>query len=190
MAFFCQIVKKKRRKRTTFRYFSYLCIRNLLQSKRMDTNIILTVALISAIIVMAQLLRCQIQRTGVSVALICIMTTAMAQTNPAISWRYSDRFPKLPSLKVDFNTAMFTHDKPNFLMTPHDTIDMDKETNQSIMVRHKNRNNETMPHFNFKLSNNYQGSGDALKGVRDRIVRKRRINEGHPLPPPTPVMRR
>lgn len=35
-----------------------------------------------------------------------------------------------------------------------------------------------------------QTTGDPMIGIRDRIVRKRRINEGHPLPPPTPVMRK
>jgi hypothetical protein len=31
---------------------------------------------------------------------------------------------------------------------------------------------------------------DEAVALSTKIVRKRRINEGHPLPPPTPVMRR
>ena len=64
----------------------------------------------------------------------------------------------------------------------------DSINEQSIMFRHTG--NKATSHFQLNSRPRIQTTGDPMIGVRDRIVRKRRINEGHPLPPPTPVMRK
>ena len=129
----------------------------------------------------------KIRRTGILIALICMTTTSMAQTIPAISSSSSDRFPKLPSLKADFCIALATHNQPDLLKKTVDATDKDDVATTSIMFLHKNK--DITSHFQYK-SKIYLPAGDPLIGLRDQIVRKRRFNEGHPLPPPTPVMRR
>ena len=132
-------------------------------------------------------LRRKIHRTSVSFALLCIMASAAAQTPTTVSWRSSDRFPELPPLRAEFNTAMHNHHQPNLLITSQDTTDMTTAAASSIMFLHKEKNIKS----NFQISSRrYMPNGDALIGIRDYIVRDRRIKEGHPLPPPTPVMRR
>ena len=129
----------------------------------------------------------KIRRTGILIALICMTTTSMAQTIPAISSSCSDRFPKLPSLKADFCIALATHNQPDLLKKTVDATDKDDVATTSIMFLHKNK--DITSHFQYK-SKRFMPAGDPLIGLRDQIVRKRRFNEGHPLPPPTPVMRR
>lgn len=96
-------------------------------------------------------------------AVLYISVTAMAQTSPATSWE--------DSAKISLG----------------DTLHKDTIATQSIMFRHKTNNTTTQ--FRYKPTRNIE-TGDGLIGVRDWIVRKRRWDEGRPLPPPTPVMRR
>lgn len=120
---------------------------------------------------------------------LCITVTTMAQTNPATSWGNSDRFPKLPPLRVDFNVTLLTHSQPTLLLaSPASEQHRDSINEQSIMFRHMGK--KATSHFKLNSRPRLQTTGDPMIGIRDHIVRKRRINEGHPLPPPTPVMRR
>ena len=183
----------------------------------MDANLIFTVALDAAIIVVVlalvgsiiyyrwQLgdknatlgrfidenaeLRRKMHRTGVAVALLCLTMTSTAQTNQPISWVHSDRFPELPHLKADFDVALSAHSQQTLLLaSPASEQHRDSINEQSIMFRHTG--NKATSHFQLNSRPRIQTTGDPMIGTRDRIVRKRRINEGHPLPPPTPVMRK
>ena len=183
----------------------------------MDANLIFTVALAAAIVVVVlalvgiiiyyrwQLgdknatlgrfidenaeLRRKIRRTGAAVALLFLMMTATAQTNHPISWVHSDRFPEVPPLRADFDVTLLTHSQPTLLLaSPASVQHTDSINEQSIMFRHMGKN--ATSHFHLNSRHRFQTAGDPMIGIRDRIVRKRRINEGHPLPPPTPVMRR
>ena len=183
----------------------------------MDANLIFTVALAAAIIVVVlalvgiiiyyrwQLgdknatlgrfidenaeLRRKIRRTGAAVALLCLTMTSTAQTNHAISWVHSDRFPELPHLKADFDVALSAHSQQTLLLaSPASEQHRDSINEQSIMFRHMGK--KATSHFQLNSRPRLQTTGDPMIGIRDHIVRKRRINEGHPLPPPTPVMRR
>lgn len=181
----------------------------------METNLILTISLAATMMVVVIILVCvvlyfrwqlgdknatlgrfidenaelhrKIRRTGILVVLICMTTTSMAQTIPAISSGCSDRFPQLPPLRADFCIAMATHNQPDLLNKTVDASDKDDVATTSIMFLHKNK--DIKSHFQYR-SERYMRTGDPLIALRDRIVRKRRFNEGHPLPPPTPVMRR
>ena len=183
----------------------------------MDANLIFTVALAAAIIVVVlalvgiiiyyrwQLgdknatlgrfidenaeLRRKIRRTGVVVALLCLTMTAMAQTSHAVFRDYSGRFPEIPPLRADFSAALPAHTQLTLLQaSPGSDEHRDSINEQSIMFRHMGKN--ATSHFHLNSRPRFQTAGDPMIGIRDRIVRKRRINEGHPLPPPTPVMRR
>ena len=128
-----------------------------------------------------------ILRTGLSVAFIYIAVTAMAQNVPATSWHYTDRFPQLPPLGVDFNTDLFTRHQSNLLLMPQGSVQHNASADsRSILFRPKD--NETKSHFQFKAAPNIQ-TGDEFKGLRDYIVRERRRKAGNPLPPPPPLMR-
>ena len=181
----------------------------------METSLILTVSLAATMMVVVLILVCififyrwrlgdknatlgrfidenaelgrKIRRTGILVVLICMTTTSMAQTIPAISSNCFDRFPKMPSLKADFCIALATHHQLDLLKKTADATDKDDASTTSIMFLHKNK--DITSHFQCK-SKRYLPAIDGLIGLRDRIVRKRRFDEGHPLPPPTPVMRR
>lgn len=181
----------------------------------METSLILTVSFAATMMVMVLILVCialyyrwrlgdknatlgrfldenaelhrKIRRTGIIIALICMTTTSMAQTIPAISLGYSDRFQKMPPLKADFCIAMGTHNQPDLLKNTVDATDKDDAATTSIMFLHKNK--DITSHFQFK-SERFLPADDPLIDLRDQIVRKRRFDEGHPLPPPTPVMRR
>ena len=137
-----------------------------------------------------------------AVALICMMTTAMAQTNPTIEGRYTDRFPELPPLRTDFNIVLSTHHHSSLLLMPQaDKRDNDPLASQSIMNRHSafnktshlnmNSLNKSIQmdedlmgmHFKLKRTTLNIDNRDVLKSFRDRIVRHRRIKEGRPLPP-------
>ena len=134
-------------------------------------------------------LRRKMHRTGVAVALLCLTMTSTAQTNHAISWVHSDRFPELPHLKADFDVALSAHSQQTLLLaSPASEQHRDSINEQSIMFRHMGK--KATSHFQLNSRPRVLTTGDPMIGVRDRIVRKRRINEGHPLPPPTPVMRR
>ena len=181
----------------------------------METSLILTVSLATTMMVVVLILVCifiyyrwrlgdknatlgrfldenaelhrKIQRTGILVALICMTTTSMAQTIPAISSNCTDRFPKMPPLRADLCIVLANHHQPDLLKKTTDASDKDDVATTSIMFLHKNK--EIASHFQYS-SKRFLPAVDPFIGLRDRIVRKRRINEGHPLPPPTPVMRR
>ena len=122
-------------------------------------------------------------------AVLCITVTTMAQTNPAASWGDSAKFTELPPLKADFDMTLLTHSQPTQLLaSPASEQHRDSSNEQSIMFRHMGK--KATSHFQLNSRPRLQTTGDPMIGIRDRIVRKRRINEGHPLPPPTPVMRR
>ena len=122
-------------------------------------------------------------------AVLCITVTTMAQTNPATSWRYADKFTKLPPLRVEFDPVLLTHSQPTLLLASSASEQhKDSINEQSIMFRHMGK--KATSHFQLNSRPRLLTTGDPMIGIRDHIVRKRRINEGQPLPPPTPVMRR
>ena len=142
-----------------------------------------------------------------AVALICIMTTAMAQTNPTIAGRYNDRFPELPPLRTDFNIVLSNHHHlSQLLMSQADKRDNDSLASQSIMNHHStfktshlnlNSLNKRIlmdedlmgMHIKLKRTTLHIDNREALKSIRDQIVRDRWINEGRPLPPLMPYMK-
>ena len=80
----------------------------------------------------------------------------MAQTNPAVSGK--------DSISLD----SIQHE--------------DTDSCQSIMLRRREKNAPTQ--YQFKRAKYMTtGNEDGLKGFRDYIVRKRRIDEGRPLQP-------
>ena len=120
---------------------------------------------------------------------LCITVTTMAQTNPATSWGYTAKYTELPPLRVDFDVTLLTHSQPTLLLvSPASEQHRDSINEQSIMFRHMGK--KATSHFQLNSRPRLQTTGDPMIGIRDQIVRKRRINEGQPLPPPTPVMRR
>ena len=120
---------------------------------------------------------------------LCITVTTMAQTNPATSCGDSAKFSELPPLRADFDVTLLTHSQPTLLLaSPASEQHRDSINEQSIMFRHMGK--KATSHFQLNSRPRIQATGDPMIGIRDHIVRKRRINEGHPLPPPTPVMRR
>ena len=122
-------------------------------------------------------------------AVLCITVMTMAQTNPAASWGDSAKFTELPPLRADFDVALLTHSQPTMLLaSPAIEQHRDSINEQSIMFRHMGK--KATSHFQLNSRPRLQTTGDPMIGIRDHIVRKRRINEGHPLPRPTPVMRR
>ena len=124
-----------------------------------------------------------------TLAVLCITVTTMAQTNPATSWGDSAKFTELPPLRADFDVALLTHSQPTMLLaSPAIEQHRDSINEQSIMFRHMGK--KATSHFQLNSRPRVLTTGDPMIGIRDHIVRKRRINEGHPLPPPTPVMRR
>lgn len=130
----------------------------------------------------------KVQRAGLLVVLFCITTAAMSQAQPTISAANADMFPKLAPLKYDYNMFMFIHSHPNLLMMPvGSTQQSDTLVSQSILIRHTASHTEkmTLPHIRIKPSRMNQ-SHDPLVGLRDQIVRERRIKEGRPLPPLPP----
>ena len=121
-----------------------------------------------------------------AVSLVCLLATASAQTDSVYIGSYANAFPKLPPLMVDMGNPIVQHHADPSLL-PAETH-ADPADSLSVMfhpaVLHAN------PHLNFGSSRPVIYNGDALIHFRDHIVRKRRINEGNPLPPPTPVFRR
>ena len=133
-------------------------------------------------------LRQKIRQAGMSVALLCITATAVAQTPSDVSWRYADRFPKLPPLRVEFDGALFAHSHPNWLQIPlGSTQKKDTVKIESVMFRHQEHNSTTQYHY--KSRPDYTKTVNLLGDIRDRVVRKRRWDEGRPLQPLTPRMR-
>ncbi len=120
---------------------------------------------------------------------LCITVTTMAQTKPASSWGDSAKFTELQPLRADFEVTLLTHSQPTLLLaSPASEQHRDSINEQSIMFRHMGK--KATSHFQLNSRPRLLTTGDPMIGIRDHIVRKRRINEGHPLPPPTPVMRR
>ena len=99
-------------------------------------------------------------------AVLCITTTAMAQTNTTVSGKYSDSIPQR-------NLAQMSLDS----MQNEDT-----DSCQSIMLRHVDKNKSSQYHYK-RSKYMMTGNEDGFKGLRDYIVRKRRIDEGRPLQP-------
>ena len=133
-------------------------------------------------------LRQKIRQASLSVALLCITATAMAQMPSDVSWRYAGRFPKLPPLRVDFDGALFAHSQPNWLQMPlGSTQKQDTVKIESVMFRHQERNSTTQYHY--KARPDYTKTVNLLGDIRDRVVRKRRWDEGRPLQPLAPKMR-
>ena len=133
-------------------------------------------------------LRQKIRQAGMSVALLCITATAVAQTPSDVSWRYADRFPKLPPLRADFDYALFAHSHSNWLQMPLvSTQKKDIVKIESVMFRHQEHNSTTQYHY--KARPDYTKTVNLLGDIRDRVVRKRRWDEGRPLQPLAPRMR-
>ena len=133
-------------------------------------------------------LRQKIRQASMSVALLCITATAVAQTPSDVSWRHSGRFPKLPPLKVNFDGALFAHSHPNWLQMPlESTQKKDTFKIQSVIFRHQ-ENHSTMQ-YHYKSRPDYSKMVDNLGGIRDYVVRKRRWDDGQPLQPLPPRMR-
>ena len=124
----------------------------------------------------------------VAAAFVCITITAMAQTDPVVALKYSDRFPKLPPLNVDLMSVLAAQfhtslEQKSVTGNQHEATDV----SQSLMLRHQGQSSQS--HFVFKASRFYGQNGDPLKDLRDRIVRKRMERQGRPLPPPMPWTR-
>ena len=124
----------------------------------------------------------------VAVSFICITITAMAQPDPVVALKYSDRFPKLPPLDVDLMSVLAAQfhtslQQMSVAGNQHEATDVSR----SLMLRHLGSSSQS--HFVYKASHFYGQNGDPLKGVRDRIVRRRMEKQGRPLPPPMPWMR-
>lgn len=133
-------------------------------------------------------LRQKIRQASLSVALLCIAATAMAQTPSAISWKYAGRFPELPPLKVELDGALFAHSQSNWLKMPlGSTQKKDTVKIESVMFRHQEHNSTTQYHY--KARPDYTKTVNLLGDIRDRVVRKRRWDEGRPLQPLAPRMR-
>ena len=99
-------------------------------------------------------------------AVLCIMATAMAQTNSTVSGKHSDSIPQ-----------------PNLTQLSLDSMqNEDADSCQSIMMRHRVKNASTQYHYQ-RPKYMATGNEDGLKGFRDYIVRKRRKEEGRPLQP-------
>lgn len=128
----------------------------------------------------------KLRRMGVSVALICITATAVAQTIPGCSWRFSERFPSNPPMKFDLDKSLLVHSQPNGLQIPQESI-QEKDTirTQSVMFHQIEKNPPMQYHYKYRPD--YTKMVDNLGGIRDQIVRKRRWNEGRPLQPIPPM---
>lgn len=114
-------------------------------------------------------------------------TMAMAQTSPAISWKYSNHFPVLPPLTVDFDINSFHHSQPNMMLISLDNKqDKDTLSNQSVIIRRQEKEMVSQYHYESESHPDYSKIVDSFMGLRDRIVRKRRFKEGIPLPPLPP----
>ena len=99
-------------------------------------------------------------------AVLCIMATAMAQTNSTVSGKHSDSIPQ-----------------PNLTQMSLDSLqNEDADSCQSIMLRHRAKNASTQYHYK-RAKYMMTGNEDGLKGLRDYIVRNRRRDEGRPLQP-------
>ena len=103
---------------------------------------------------------------------LCIMTTAMAQTIPAVSEKDSDSIPQRNLTQMSLDSMQ----------------NEDADSCQSIMLRHRGKNAPTQYHYK-RSKYMMTGNEDGLKGFRDYIVRERREKEGRPLQPlPPPNM--
>lgn len=127
-----------------------------------------------------------IQRVTMFAAFICIAATAVAQTIPGSSWRFSERFPSNPPMKFDLDKSLLVHSQPNGLQMPQESI-QEKDTirTQSVMFHQMEKNPPMQYHYKYRPD--YTKMVDNLGDIRDRIVRKRRWNEGRPLQPIPPI---
>ena len=99
-------------------------------------------------------------------AALCITMTAMAQTNATVSGKSSDSIPQRNLTQLSLDSL---HEE-------------DADSCQSIMLRHVDKNKSSQ--YQYKRSKYMMtGNEDGFKGLRDYIVRKRRIDEGRPLQP-------
>jgi hypothetical protein len=119
-------------------------------------------------------------------AVLCIMTTAIAQTGRYTQGGYSVYFQKLPPLKADFDISLTGHHQSNLLQTSlQNPQEKDSSANQSIMLRHEDNNAPIQYHYK-RPKYMMTGDGDGFKDIRDYIVRERREKEGRPLQPLSP----
>ena len=127
-------------------------------------------------------------------ALLCCAMTAVAQTGRYVQGSYSapsmgysapttsTNFQKLPPLRADFDISLSGHPQVNLLETSlHNPLQEDSD-NQSIMLRHREKNEPTQYQYK-RPKYEMTGNEDGFEGFRDYIVRKRRIDEGRPLQP-------
>ena len=129
----------------------------------------------------------RLRRTAMSVTLIFMTVTALAQMPYTTLPMYAHRFPEMPPLRVDFDMPLFAHSLSSLPhMSTGDLGNMRTGMTQSVLYRHTE--NMEVPHFNFKTRVRNVETGDPLIDIRDRIVRKRREKEGRPLPPPPPSL--
>ena len=123
-----------------------------------------------------------------TLAVLLYSTMAMAQLNSANSWKYSDSIPRLQPLKVSFECSLCHHSQPNLIHASLVSMQYkDTDDTLSIMFRHKETYKPLQ--FHYRYSPDYTKMVDNFRGVRDRIVRKRRWEEGRPLQPLTPPSR-
>ena len=135
-------------------------------------------------------MRMELRKAGILLLTVFFCCTmAMAQTTPAVSWKYSDHFPMLPPLTVDFDMSLCHHSQPNLMqMSLDNKQDKDTSNSQSIMFRHKEKKLTSQYHYESRPD--YSKKVDNLGWARDWIVRDRRKKEGIPLQPlPPPFMR-
>ncbi len=127
-------------------------------------------------------------------ALLCCAMTVVAQTGRYVQGSYSApsmgysapttsaNFQKLPPLRADFDISLSGHPQMNLLETSlHNPLQEDRD-NQSIMLRHREKNEPTQYQYK-RPKYEMTGNEDGFEGFRDYIVRERRRKEGRPLQP-------
>ena len=119
------------------------------------------------------------------VLLLAVVTGAVAQTPPG----YADRFPPMPPLSVSFDEALFAHSHQNRLTPSAGIQKKDTAIIQSIMFR-QHEKQKIQFHINYNMRPDYTKVEDNFVNIRDRIVRKRRKDEGRPIAPMIPTMMR
>ena len=118
-----------------------------------------------------------IQRVTMFAAFICIAATAVAQTIPGSSWRFSERFPSNPPMKFDLDKSLLVHSQSNWLQMPQESI-QEKDTirTQSVLFHQMEKNPPMQYHYKYRPD--YTKMVDNLGDIRDRIVRNSQIH-GH-----------
>ena len=127
-------------------------------------------------------------------ALLCCAMTVVAQTGRYVQGSYSApsmgysapttsaNFQKLPPLRADFDISLSGHPQMNLLETSLHNPLQENSDNQSIMLRHREKNEPTQYQYK-RPKYEMKGNEDGFEGFRDYIVRERRRKEGRPLQP-------